>query len=248
MAEKVTAGIVVIGNEVLSGRTADVNIPFIARRLTDVGIELREVRVVQDDEAAIAEAVLALAGKFTYVFTTGGIGPTHDDITMAAIAKAFGVRVVRDPVVEDRLRGYYGNRLVPASLRMADFPEGARVIYHDQGWAPGCMIENVAILAGSPVHMQVMFEALIPLLQQGTPLHTKTIDAWLSESRLADDLRLLQTRFETVELGSYPYKSDVGGEAKFGTAVVIRGEDGKAVEDAAAAVSAMVVELGGVLR
>lgn len=245
---KVTAGIVVIGNEVLSGRTADVNVAYLCRRLNDVGIGVMEVRMVRDDPDAIGDAVKTLAATCTYVFTTGGIGPTHDDITLSSIARAYGVRMKRDALVEERLRQYYGNRLVPAALRMADFPEGARVVFHDQGWAPGCMVENVCILAGSPTHMQVMFEAVLPLLQQGEPIHSKTVDAWIAENQIADALAQIQERFGEVEIGSYPYRSEVDGELRLGTAVVVRGTDGKQVEEAAGAVEAMMVEVGGILR
>lgn len=248
MAEKVTAAILVIGNEVLSGRTADANVAYIARRLGDIGITINEVRMVRDDMQAIGDAVKALAAENTYVFSTGGIGPTHDDITIAAMARAYGKRVVRDEVVEGRLRQYYGNRLVPAALRMADFPEGARVVVHDQGWAPGCMLENVCIMAGSPTHMQVMLEAALPLLRQGEPVHSKTIDAWIAENQIADALAQVQARFRDVEIGSYPYRSEVDGELRLGTAVVVRGTDGKNVEEAGAAVEAMMVEVGGILR
>jgi molybdenum cofactor synthesis domain-containing protein len=239
-----TAAIVVIGNEVLSGRIADANVHYIARRLTDSGIDLKEVRVVRDSMSAIGEAVLALAESHTYVLTTGGIGPTHDDISMAAIAKAFGVRIARDAQVEEKLRQYYANRLMPATLRMADYPEGARIVWHGENFAPGCMFRNVIIMAGSPTYMQPMFEAALPLLQQGTPAYTKTIDAFVYESQIAEPLTGIQSQYPSVEIGSYPYKS----ENRAATSLVMKGADGKEVEDASRAVEKMLLELGAEIR
>ncbi len=239
-----TAAILVIGNEVLSGRTADVNINFIARRLTDVGINLTEVRIVRDDEAAIVSAVNALRKACTYVFSTGGIGPTHDDITMASVAKAFGVAVVRNPRVEQQLRDYYGARLATPALRMADYPAGARLVPHGGTFAPSCMMENVAILAGSPRHMQTMFEATLPLLAHGQPLYTKQVDVWGMESQLADGLAAIQSRFPQLDIGSYPYRHD----DRYGTALICRGTDPRAVDAAHADVLALADKMGCEVR
>lgn len=231
-----TAAILVIGNEVLSGRVADVNVSNIARRLADVGINLGEVRMVRDDEAAIVEAVQALRSAYTYVFTTGGIGPTHDDITIASIAKAFGVAVVRNVEIEQKLRDYYGSRLTAAALRMADYPAGARIVPHGQDFAPSCMMENVAVLAGQPRIMGIMLEATLPLLQTGTPLYTRQLDVWGLESHLAAALESIQNRYPSIDIGSYPYRV----EGRPGTALVCRGEDARIVEESFAAVQALV--------
>ena len=188
MNKNPTAAILVIGNEVLSGRIADVNVNYLCRRCADVGLDVREVRMVRDDEAAIVAAVNTLRTSHTYVLTTGGIGPTHDDITIGCIAKAFGVAVVRNVEVEQKLRSHYGSSLAPAALGMADYPAGARLVPHGESFAPSCLMENVAVLAGQPRVMQLMFEATLPLLQTGTPLHSRQVDVWGMESQLAEKL------------------------------------------------------------
>ncbi|MCA3243786.1 MAG: competence/damage-inducible protein A [Alphaproteobacteria bacterium] len=235
-----TAAVLVIGNEVLSGRIADVNVNYICRRGADVGLDVAEVRMVCDHEAAIVAAANALRQAYTYVFTTGGIGPTHDDITIASIAKAFGVAVQRNLQIEQQLRDHYGSRVTPAALRMADYPAGARIVPHGESFAPSCLMENVAILAGQPRIMQLMFEATLPLLQTGTPLHTRQLDVWGMESQIAERLGALQSRFPTVDIGSYPYRVD----GRPGTALVCRGAEAGEVEASFAAVQALVAEAG----
>ncbi len=235
-----TAAVLVIGNEVLSGRVADVNVAYIARRLADVGIDLHEVRMVRDDQPAIVAAVKALSSSHTYLFTTGGIGPTHDDITIASIAAAFGVAVVRNVEIEQKLKQYYGSRVTPAALRMADYPAGARIVPHGEEFAPSCMLENVAILAGQPRIMQLMFEATLPLLKQGQPLYTRQVDVWGAESQIAEKLGAIQGRFTTVDIGSYPYRV----EGRPGTALVCRGENPSDVDASFAAVQGLVQEAG----
>lgn len=243
-----TAAILLIGNELLSGRTADANMNYIARRLTDVGVKLCEVRVVADDEAAIGEAVNALRDKHTYVFTTGGIGPTHDDITLASIAKAFGVGMSRNARVEDYLRKELGNKAVPATFRMADYPEGAEQVWHPKGtdaaWAPCCRMANVFVLAGVPRVMQAMLEAVLPLLTQGPPIHARSVDVWTRESLIAEGLGDIQARFPAVDVGSYPYRI----ENRPGTTLVARGTDAAAVAGAHAAILAMLDSMGAELR
>ncbi len=235
-----TAAILVIGNEVLSGRIADVNVNYICRRCADVGLNVAEVRMVRDDEGAIVAAVNTLRTSHTYVFTTGGIGPTHDDITIHSMAKAFGVAVIRNIEVEQKLHAHYGSRLTPAALRMADYPAGARIVPHGESFAPSCLLENVAILAGQPRVMQLMFEATLPLLQTGTPLHTRQLDVWGMESQLAEQLGRIQTRFAAVEIGSYPYRV----EGRAGTALVCRGLAADDVEAAFTAINHLVTEQG----
>ncbi|MFZ2587882.1 MAG: molybdopterin-binding protein [Alphaproteobacteria bacterium] len=244
MSNTPTAAMLIIGNEVLSGRTADANLNYVARRMTDVGIALRECRVVADVESEIADAVNALRAKHTYVFTTGGIGPTHDDITIASVAKAFGVPVVRNARVEEHLRKELGNKATTATFRMADYPEGAEPVWHGETWAPGCRMENVFIMAGIPRVMQVMLEAAIPLLQQGPPIHARSVDAWTRESVIAEPLGEIQARYPAVDIGSYPYRID----NRPGTTLVVRGTDLAAVEGAYAAVMGMLDGVGAELR
>ncbi|PZP39227.1 MAG: competence/damage-inducible protein A [Pseudomonas fluorescens] len=239
-----TAAVIIIGNEILSGRTVDANISHIARRLSDCGITMRECRIVRDEEAAIVTAVNELRKTYTYVFTTGGIGPTHDDITIPTIAKAFGVAVERNIQVESKLRENYGSTMAPASLRMADYPAGARIVWHGEQFAPGCMMENVIIMAGVPRIMQIMLEAVLPLLQQGEPSHTRQIDAWVSESHIAEGLEAIQNRFPDIDIGSYPYRID----GRPGTALVARGLNAMQVEEAFAAIVELLNELGAETR
>lgn len=239
-----TAAVIIIGNEVLSGRTADANLNHLARRLADCGINLKECRVVRDDESAIILAVNALRTQYNYVFTTGGIGPTHDDITIPTIAKAFGVAVERNIQVENKLREYVGSRLVPATLRMADFPAGARVVWHGEQYAPGCIMENVIIMAGQPRIMQVMLEAALPMLQQGQPTHSRQIDAWVYESQIAEPLEAIQNRFPDIDIGSYPYRID----GRPGTALVARGLNVQAVDSAYQAIEDMLQDMGAETR
>lgn len=239
-----TAAALIIGNEVLSGRTADANLNHLARRLSDCGITLKECRVVRDDESAIILAVNALRMQYNYVFTTGGIGPTHDDITIPTIAKAFGVAVERNLQVESRLREYVGTRLTNATLRMADYPAGARVVWHGEQYAPGCIMENVIIMAGQPRIMQVMLEAAIPMLQQGQPTHSRQIDAWVYESAIAEPLEAIQHRFPNVDIGSYPYRID----GRPGTALVARGLNQPEVDSAFKAIEDMLQTMGAETR
>ena len=175
MTEIVTAGILVIGDEILSGRTKDKNIGFIAEYLTNIGIDLREVRVVADDEAAIVEALDALRARYTYVFTTGGIGPTHDDITADAIAKAFGVGIDHHPEVVARFRERFSEaELNEARLRMARIPDGAELIQSATILAPGFKIGNVIVMAGVPSIMQAMMDIVAPKLKSGVRMLSET--------------------------------------------------------------------------
>src|ERR1700741_3382979 len=167
MSEIVTAGILVIGDEILSGRTKDKNIGFIAEYLTNLGIDLKEVRVVPDDEAEIVEALNALSKKLPYVFPTGGVGPTHDDITADSVAKAVGVPIGYHPAVVERFKERFGERLNEARLRMARIPEGAELIESATILAPGFKIDNVIVMAGVPNIMQAMMDIITPKLGAG---------------------------------------------------------------------------------
>lgn len=239
-----TAAVLIIGNEILSGRTADSNLNHIARRLSDVGITLMECRVVRDREDEIIDAVNTLRAKYTYLFTTGGIGPTHDDITISSLARAFGVAVERNIQVESKLREYYAARTNAANLRMADYPAGARVVWHGEQFAPGCIMENVIVLAGLPRVMHIMLEAALPLLQQGQPTHTRQVDVWVAESQVAAELEAVQNQFPAVDIGSYPYRI----EGRSGTALVARGINAAEVEAAFVAITDMLANAGAEIR
>jgi molybdenum cofactor synthesis domain-containing protein len=173
-SKPVTACLIIIGNEILSGRTVDANLPHVAKVLGQIGIRLAEARVVADDEAAIVDAVNACRARHTYVFTTGGIGPTHDDITAACIAKAFGRRLGRNPEDERRLLAFYPpERVNEARMSMADMPDGAELIDNPVSVAPGFRIENVFVLAGVPKIMQAMLDLVLPKLEGGVKIHAR---------------------------------------------------------------------------
>ncbi len=238
----VTAALLVIGDEILSGRTRDANLPFLAGRLNEHGIRLREARVVPDDEAEIVAAVDALRRRYDYVFTSGGIGPTHDDITAASIAKAFGRPLVRHPEAVRRLEAYYPpGQLNAARLRMTEMPEGADPIDNPISAAPGFRIENVFVLAGVPVILQAMVDGLAPGLAGGTPVRSRTITCALAEGTLAEGLTAIQQRHAAVAIGSYPYFR----AGMIATSLVLRGTDPVALAAAAEEVGALIRSLGG---
>jgi molybdenum cofactor synthesis domain-containing protein len=240
--EKVTtAAVLVIGNEILSGRTQDANTNFLAKRLTELGVRLMEARVVPDIEAEIVTAVNALRGRYDYVFTTGGIGPTHDDITVDCVAVAFGVPVIVHPEAKQLLEAYYGESVNAARMRMARAPEGAELIENPVSVAPGLKLENVFVLAGIPRIMQAQFESLRHGLVGGPPLLSRALTVALPESVVAPGLGALQERFAEVEMGSYPFQR--GG--RFGTSLVLRSSDLELLDRAAEELEALVRGLGG---
>ncbi len=239
---EVTAAFIIIGNEILSGRTKDKNLGYLAERLTEWGIRLREARVVPDVEEAIVKAVNECRAAYDYVFTSGGIGPTHDDITAAAVARAFGVEVIRHPEAEAMLR----DRILPkdlneARLKMADTPDGATLIDNPVSRAPGFQVENVFVMAGVPVIMQAMVDGLKHKLVGGTPVRSRTIGCDLPEGAIAKGLGELQERFSEIEIGSYPFYR----LGRFGVSVVLRGTEAELLEKAAAELRELIVELGG---
>lgn len=236
----VTAAVLVIGDEILSGRTKDQNIGFIADYLTAVGIDLTEVRIVPDVEDRIVEAVNALRGRYDYVFTTGGIGPTHDDITADAIAKAFGVSIDVDPrAVELMLARYQATDLTPARLRMARIPAGADLIPNAVSAAPGFRIGNVHVMAGVPKIMQSMMDAIGPTLSHGRPLLSETIEAGTGEGAIAEPFGAIAAANPDAILGSYPYFDGT----RYGTRLVVRARDPERLKAVAAEVAAMVAAL-----
>ena len=219
-----TAALLVIGDEILSGRTQDKNIAQVAAWSNRQGIRLEEVRVVPDDQQRIADAVNALRSTYDYVLTTGGIGPTHDDITVDSIAAAFGVPVVIDPEARRILEAHYETRggVTDARLRMARVPEGAELIPNPLSGAPGVKMQNVYILAGVPSIAANMLEALEGKLEGGRPMVSVTVGAYAAESDVADLLRETEAAHSGVAIGSYPFFKD----GRYGANFVMRSDDG----------------------
>ena len=240
MTSEVRAALIIIGNEVLSGRTQDANLAYIASGLNDVGVQMREVRVIPDVEETIIATVNELRARFDYVFTTGGIGPTHDDITSDSVAKAFGVPLLRDPRAVELLKKVIKpENLNEARLRMANIPEGASLIDNPVSAAPGFNIGNVYVMAGVPRIMQAMFDGIEHTLKGGEKVLSKSVTLHIGEGSIATALGDIQTRNPTVDIGSYPFTRDSG----YGTVIVARGTDATLV----AAVSAEVAEMARAL-
>ncbi len=235
-----TAGVIVIGNEILSGRTPDANVSWIAELLTKQGVILVEVRIVRDQKDEIVSAVNSMREKYSYVFTTGGIGPTHDDITAQCIADAFGVELVEDEFAMKILEAYYMADLNEPRRKMAMIPDGAELIPNPVSAAPGFRIENVYVMAGVPRIMQAMFDNVLSSLDGGTPIQSNTITCQLSESILAEPLAEIQSQFDDVDIGSYPHFR--GGV--LGLSVVLRGVDEARLSEASDKVVEMIRELG----
>src|ERR1700741_3918988 len=202
----VTAAVLIIGNEILSGRTKDVNLGYLAEELTKIGVRLREARVVADVEAEIVAAVNECRARYDYVFTTGGIGPTHDDITSGSVAKAFGVPLILDERARAALaRNYPPGGLNEARLRMAHVPEGATLIENPVSAAPGFRMGNVFVMAGVPSIMQAMFDGLKHGLAGGKPVLSRPISAFLGEGTIAQGLGALQEPCPALEMCRYPF-------------------------------------------
>ncbi|MFY9288238.1 MAG: molybdopterin-binding protein [Alphaproteobacteria bacterium] len=243
MADKnPTAAVLIIGNEILSGRTRDSNLNYIAVKLTSVGIKLAEARVVADIEEHIVRAVNEMRRQYTYVFTTGGIGATHDDITADSIAKAFGRPIVENPEARKRLEAHYtAAKLNAARLRMARMPEGAQLIDNPVSIAPGFSVENVYVMAGVPNIMQSMMDHLITTLEHGPTIHMVSIVAQIPENVVADELAALAASYADLDIGSYPWQR----EGRWGTTLVVRGTDKAAVQKASQDVFSMVARNKG---
>ena len=237
----ITAAVLVIGDEILSGRTKDKNIGYIADYLMDIGIDLKEVRVVPDEEQEIVDAVNALRKRYTYLFTTGGIGPTHDDITADSVAKALGVELYED----ERIIKLMLERLKPADMnearrRMARIPVGAEHVENKISKVPGFKIENVIVMAGVPSIMQAMLYAVAPRLETGAKMIIETLESvGIPEGEYAKGLGEIAEAFGGVSIGSYPSF----GEGRFKNNIVVRGKEGAQVSAALAAVSAMLEKL-----
>ena len=239
MSQKVvTAAMIAIGDELLSGRTKDKNIAHLADMLTAVGIDLMEVRIVGDDEAAIVRAINELRPRYTYVFTSGGIGPTHDDITADAVSKAFDLPCEHDARAMEMMGAVYkerGMEFTEARMRMARMPRGASHIRNPVSTAPGFTIGNVHVMAGMPSIFQAMLDTLLPTLETGAVLQSTAIDCPYGEGTIGDDLATIQDDHKQTVIGSYPR---FDGET-YSTQIVIRGRETDAIEAAAADVRAM---------
>jgi molybdenum cofactor synthesis domain-containing protein len=244
MSNIVTACMIIIGNEILSGRTQDKNLSWLAGRLNEVGIRMRHARVIPDVEEIIVATINEVRARYDYVFTSGGIGPTHDDITSACIAKAFGVPFGRNAEAERRLHAYYNSNnmeLNEARLRMADIPEGATLIDNPVSTAPGFIMENVFVLAGVPRIMQAMMDGIIHSLNGGTSVLSETLSFWLPEGTVAEGVSKIQDQFPEVEIGSYPMIKD----DKLATSLVLRSDDAALLQTATDATRAFINSLNG---
>ncbi len=241
--EIVTAALLVIGDEILSGRTKDKNIGYVAEYLTNIGIDLKEVRVVPDEEPEIVAALNALRARYNYVFTTGGIGPTHDDITAEAVAKAFGVPVDYDPRVVEILRARLvqtGGVMNEARMRMARLPAGAELVLNKISAAPGFRIGNVIVMAGIPQVMQAMLEDVTPQLKTGAKMLSETVRADCREGDIGTELGAVAAAHPGVVIGSYPFMDE---KHAANAHVVMRSRDSQKLAAAKAAVEAMLARV-----
>ena len=241
----VTAAILVIGDEILSGRTKDKNIGYIAEYLTNIGIDVKEVRVVADEEPEIITALDALRHRYTYVFTTGGIGPTHDDITADCVAKAFGVTIDVDPRARAMLLTRIAEKdLNEARLRMARIPAGADLIVNKVSSAPGFRIGNVHVMAGVPSIMQAMLDEVAPTLKTGVKMLSETVRADLREGDIGTPLAAIAKAHPEVTIGSYPFVDDRGPNSN----IVVRSRDPDKLAAAKAAIEDMLSNVRAGLR
>ena len=239
-----TACVLIIGNEILSGRTQDVNLNFLASNLNELGVQLVEARIIADVESAIISGVNECRAMYEYVFTTGGIGPTHDDITAECIAKAFGVELRQHPVARDLIANLCkrnGVELNAARLRMANIPVGGTLIDNSVSGAPGFKMGNVFVLAGVPQIMRDMFQGCRKSLVGGAVIKSRTVTAYVTEGEVAEPLRVLQEQFPQVEIGSYPFYQD----GRFGTNLVLRSSDDSLLDEVCGDVFNLVEKLGG---
>ena len=216
-----TAAAIIIGNEILSGRTLDINTQEIALRLGEIGVSLVETRTIADDRTMIIDTVRELSSKYNYVFTTGGIGPTHDDITAESMAAAFNVRYVRNDEIYVILKNYYdkiGEKLNSAREKMAYIPESSKLLHNDATMVPGFVINNVFVMAGIPNIMKAMLKSAIPMLKRGAVVQSKTLEVMMGESKIAISFEELQNKYKEVDMGSYPFTRN----GSHGTALVLR--------------------------
>ena len=240
-----TAGIIIIGDEILSGRTKDTNINWIATELNNIGVRLIEARIISDDSETIIETVKTFTKKFTYVFSCGGIGPTHDDITTESVARAFNQKLVKDPEAMRRLKIHYEGTNIEfneARQKMAIIPTNSILIDNPVSSAPGYKIENLFVFAGVPKIMQGMFSTILHDLVGGIKLKSKTVSSNVGEGLIAKDLEQIEKKFKTVKIGSYPYFKP----GNFGTSIVLRSEYESLLNQASEAVLSAIIKLGGI--
>jgi molybdenum cofactor synthesis domain-containing protein len=239
-----TAGIIIIGDEILSGRTKDTNINWIATELNNIGVRLIEARIISDDAETIIETVKNFTKKFTYVFSCGGIGPTHDDITTESVAKAFDQKLVKDPEAMRRLKLHYEGTNIEfneARQKMAIIPTNSSLIDNPVSAAPGFKIENLFVFAGVPKIMQGMFNTILNDLIGGVKLKSKTVSSNIGEGLIAKDLERIEKKFKNVKIGSYPYFKP----GNFGTSIVLRSESEILLNQASETVLSTIIKLGG---
>ena len=228
--KKISSSILVIGNEILSGRTKDQNVSYLASWLnTNLGIKINEVRIIPDDEKKIINNVLNLSKNYNYVFTTGGIGPTHDDITAKSVSKAFKKKYMYNKEAYEILSNYYGKKAFNDSRKkMAKMPEGSKLIYNPSSAAPGFMIKNIICLPGVPLILQSMLHNLKKYLKRGSKIFSLSISIQTVESKIANNLEKIQNKYKKiVEIGSYPFFR----LGKIGVSIVIRSTDKKKIDD-----------------
>ena len=240
-----TAGIIIIGDEILSGRTKDTNINWIATELNNIGVRLIEARIISDDSETIIETVKTFTKKFTYVFSCGGIGPTHDDITTESVASAFNQKLVKDPEAMRRLKIHYEGTNIEfneARQKMAIIPTNSILIDNPVSSAPGYKIENLFVFAGVPKIMQGMFSTILYDLVGGIKLKSKTVSSNVGEGLIAKDLEQIEKKFKTVKIGSYPYFKP----GNFGTSIVLRSEYESLLNQASESVLSAIIKLGGI--
>ncbi|MGE3332587.1 MAG: competence/damage-inducible protein A [Rhodospirillaceae bacterium] len=243
MTDAPSACVLIIGDEILSGRTQDANLRYFAARFAELGVRLKEARVIPDDADVIVDTLNTMRTRYDYVITTGGIGPTHDDITTLCVARAFGRKVIRHDGVAKRMAAYFGDRLNEARLKMAEVPDGPDVslIESEVTIAPGFRIENVFVLAGVPSIAHAMFEALAPQLKGGAPMLSGNVGAGLREGDIATGLTAIQEKYPSVAIGSYPSMRGSG----FHTSIVARGTDRALIDKVLEEVAALMRAQGG---
>ncbi|MCH9670409.1 MAG: competence/damage-inducible protein A [Gammaproteobacteria bacterium] len=239
----VTACVLIIGDEILSGRTQDVNLAHIAKELNEVGVQVRQARVIPDDEAVIVATVNECRAAFDYVFTTGGIGPTHDDITADCVALAFGRELVIHPEIEAMIKQREATPEVMASrMRMARVPEGSELVRNEFG-PPGFRVDNVFVMAGIPRVMHAMLASALNDLKGAKPVRSRSVSAFVSESQIAKPLGEIQDEFPSVSIGSYPFSKD----DRYGTSLVVRGTDEAVLDDLVDRITKLVLSIGAEL-
>lgn len=227
--QRKSSGIVIIGNEILSGKTLETNSNYICNQLFNIGVECEEIKIIKDNKLKIIETVRLFSKKFSYVFTSGGIGPTHDDITTASITEAFNQKLCLNEEAKKRLEKHYSDDvLTKARLKMAYLPEKCRLIDNPVSIAPGFVIENVYVLPGVPKIFQIMANEIIKSLDEGKRYYKKTVSTKLSEGIIGGYIEKIQKKFHSLEIGSYPYFK----KNSFGVSLVIKGEEEKIVFEA----------------